>query len=149
MYNWHPNIAQEKKKKERKKEKKEREREDFWLLHQFKNDTMTFIASTIQKCQFGIDLPLFAAPSSPPSPKSPHTDLVNTELLCLEAPLYLLSLLGETLDKVRSQQKGAFGHFQPLSPWSIKVQEVQMIIFRDTYLSIRISHCPKERVDLL
>ena len=27
MYNWHPNIAQEKKKKERKKEKKERERE--------------------------------------------------------------------------------------------------------------------------
>lgn len=60
---------------------------------------------------------LFAPRAHPPTPtiKSSHADLINSELLCLEVPLYFLSTAGQTLDRIRSQEKGTFGHLKPLS----------------------------------
>lgn len=73
---------------------------------------MTFIASIIQKCQFVWSRfpPLFGATDLPPIPPKPsHAALINTELLYLEGPIYILYPPGETLDRIRSQEKVPLG----------------------------------------
>lgn len=149
MYNWHPNIAKGKKKE--KEEKREGER-IFGFFTSLKIILWHLLLPLSKNVSlFEADFPLsLEPPTSPPSPppKSSHAALINTELLCLEGPVYFLYPLGETLDRIRSQQNVPLDTSSLFLYMAYKSSEsICRLLFLEIFIFSFLSLCvQKERV---